>query len=373
MRANLTQDLHYMTLALRLAAKGRRTTSPNPMVGAVVVAQGRIVGQGFHLRPGLPHAEILALQQAGRRARGATLYVTLEPCCHRNKRTLPCVPDVIRSGIRRVVTAMNDPNPSVKGKGVAALRQAGLSVTVGIARREAEALNEAYSHWIKTKRPYVTLKAAMTLDGKIATASGEAKWITGEQARQDVHDLRSRVGAVLVGIGTVLADDPALTARVGPHLNKPATAQPLRIVVDSTLRIPMKAQILSRQERAKTIVATTTLASAFRKRALLKHDIEVLTLPNVRGKVSLPALMRELGRRGVTSLLVEGGGEINAAMLKAKLVQHVRWYMAPVLLGGVDAKAVIGGKSPARLASALRLRNFITRSVGGDLLVEGDL
>lgn len=362
-----------MTLALRLASKGRKTASPNPMVGALVVTRGRIVGRGFHLRPGLPHAEILALRQAGRRARGATLYVTLEPCCHRNKRTPPCVPDVIRSGVRRVVIAMYDPNPSVKSRGAAALRRAGLSVAVGIARREAEALNEAYSHWIRTKRPYVILKAGMTLDGKIATASGEARWITCKQSRQEVHDLRSCVDAVLVGIETVLADDPALTARVGSQLNKPASAQPLRIVVDSALRIPMKAQVLSGQGKTKTIVATTASASASRRRALLRQGVEVLTLPTARGKVSLPALMRELGRRAVTSVLVEGGGEINAAMLKAKLVQHVRWYVAPALLGGVNAKGVIGGRSPARLASALRLRNVTTRSVGCDVVVDGDL
>jgi diaminohydroxyphosphoribosylaminopyrimidine deaminase/5-amino-6-(5-phosphoribosylamino)uracil reductase len=343
------------------------------MVGAVVVTQGRIVGQGFHLRPGFPHAEILALRQAGRLARGATLYVTLEPCCHLNKRTPPCAPEILRSGVRRVVIAMTDPNPLVKGKGAVALRRVGLSVTIGVARAEAEELNRAYVHWIETKRPYVILKAGMTLDGKIATASGEAMWITGKQSRQEVHELRARVDAVLVGIGTVLADDPALTARVGPRFNKPASTQPLRIVVDSTLRIPMKAQILSGQEKTKTVVATTELASVSRKQVLLKRGIEVITLPTLRGKVPLPALMRELGRRGVTSLLVEGGGEINAAMLKAELVQHVRWYLAPVLLGGVDAKGVIGGRSPARLASALRLRNVTTRSVGCDLVVEGDL
>lgn len=367
------QDLHYMTLALRLAAKGRKTTSPNPMVGAVVVNQGRVVGQGFHFRPGLPHAEILALRRAGSRARGATLYVTLEPCCHQNKRTPPCVPDVIHSGVRRVVIAMNDPNPSVKGRGVAAIRRAGLSVAVGVARGEAEGLNNAYSYWIKTKRPYVICKAGMTLDGQIATASGAAKWITGKQSRRDVHSLRSCVDAVLVGIGTVLADDSSLTARVGSRLNKLALKQPLRIVVDSTLRIPMNAAILSNQESAKTVVAVTDSASASRKRALLRRGIDVLTIPAVRGKVSLPALMRELGRRGVTSLLVEGGGEINAAMLKAKLVQHVRLYMAPALLGGVDAKGLIGGKSPARLTSAFKLCNVTTRFVGSDLLVEGDL
>ena len=362
-----------MTLALRLAAKGRRTASPNPMVGALVVNQGRVVGQGFHVRPGLPHAEILALRQAGSRARGATLYVTLEPCCHRNKRTPPCVPEVTHSGVRRVVIAMTDPNPLVKGKGAAALQRARLSVTVGVARPGAEELNRAYVHWITTKRPYVTLKAGMTLDGKIATASGESKWITGKAAREEVHRLRGEVDAVLVGVGTVLADDPALTARVGRDLRKMASRQPFRVIVDSSLRIPLKAQILSRQKQAKTLVATTDLASASRKRALEKRDVEVLTLPSLRGKVSLPALMRELAQRGVTTLLLEGGGELHAAMLKAKLVQHVRLYVAPALLGGTDAKGVIGGKSPARLASAVKLRNVKTRSIGEDLVLEGDL
>lgn len=362
-----------MFLALRLAAKGRATASPNPMVGALVVKQGRIVGQGFHLRPGLPHAEIPALRQAGRRAKGATLYVTLEPCCHLKKRTPPCVPEILRSGVRRVVIAMTDPNPSVKGKGAAALRRAGLSVAVGVARLEAEKLNRAYVHWITTKRPYVILKAGMTLDGKIAAASGESKWITGKQSRKEVHQLRSEMDAVLVGIGTVLADDPALTARTGPHLRKLASRQPLRVVVDSSLRIPLRAQMLSRQKQAKTLVVTTNSAEATRRQELVKRGVEVLTLPSLRGKVSLPALMRELGQRGVTALLLEGGGELHAAMLKAHLVQHVRLYVAPALLGGVDAKGVIGGKSPASLASALRLRNMKTRSIGEDLVLEGDL
>ena len=362
-----------MSLALRLAAKGSGTASPNPMVGALVVEQGRIIGQGYHLRPGLSHAEIPALRQAGRRAKGATLYVTLEPCCHLKKRTPPCVPEILRAGISRVVIAMTDPNPLVKGKGAAALRRAGLAVTVGVARAEAEELNRAYVHWITTKRPYVTLKAGMTLDGKIATASGESKWITGKASRAEVHQLRARMDAVLVGIGTVLADDPALTARTGPHLRKLASRQPLRVVVDSSLRIPLKAQILSRQKQARTLVATTDAAGAARKRELVKRGVEVRTLPSLRGKVSLPALMRELGERGVTALLLEGGGELHAAMLKAKLVQRVRLYVAPALLGGAEAKGVIGGKSPAHLASALKLRHVQTRSIGEDLVLEGDL
>ncbi len=362
-----------MTLALRLAAKGQGTTSPNPMVGAVVVRQGRIIGQGFHLRPGTPHAEILALRQTVDRARGATLYITLEPCCHLKKRTPPCVPEILRSGVRRVVIAMHDPNPSVKGKGAAALRRAGLSVTVGVAQREAEELNKAYCHWMKTGRPYVTLKAGMTLDGKLATATGESRWITSAASRLEVHQLRRCADAVLVGVGTVLADDPSLTVRTGPRLEKLALQQPLRIIVDSRLRTPFKAQVLAQQDEAKTIIVTTAAAPAARRSALQKKGIEILTVPALQGLVSLSPLLRELGRRGITSLLVEGGSEVNAAMLKAKLVDHVRLYMAPLLLGGQNAKGVIGGASPARLAGAIALRNVVTRFVGHDVVVEGDL
>jgi diaminohydroxyphosphoribosylaminopyrimidine deaminase/5-amino-6-(5-phosphoribosylamino)uracil reductase len=362
-----------MTLALRLAAKGQGRTSPNPMVGAVVVGRGRIVGQGFHLRAGTPHAEILALRQAGKHARGATLYVTLEPCCHLKKRTPPCVPEILRSSVRRVVMAMQDPNPSVKGKGTAALRRAGLSVTVGVARSEAEELNKAYCHWMKTGRPYVTLKAGMTLDGKLATATGESRWITGAWSRREVHQLRGDVDAVLIGVDTARTDDPSLTARIGLRLEKLAPRQPLRIVVDSRLRTPFTAQVLEHQDKAKTIIATTAAAPAARRSVLYKKGIEMLTLPALQGRVSLPALLKELGRRGITSLLVEGGSEVNAAMLKAKLVDHIRLYMAPLLLGGRDAKGVIGGESPARLAGAITLRHVVTRSVGHDLVVEGDL
>lgn len=367
------RDDRYMSLALRLAEKGRGTASPNPMVGAVVVKNGRIVGQGFHRRPGRPHAEILALRQAGPRARSATLYVTLEPCCHRAKRTPPCVPEVVRSGVSRVVIGMRDPNPSVSGRGAAALRRAGLAVTLDVAREEAEEQNHAYRHWIKTKRPYVTLKAGMSLDGQIATASGESRWITGEQSRRDVHRLRSRMDAVLVGVGTVLRDNPSLTARSGARLNTLTPRQPLRIVVDSRLRIPLKARILLQQHRAKTIVATTRAASSSRQSTLRRRGIETITCPAVCGRVSLPDLLNELGRRGVTSLLLEGGSELNGAMVRAGLVQRVRLYVAPTLLGGDDAKGVIGGKSPARLAQALTLRRRWIRPCGGDIVVEGDV
>lgn len=360
-----------MAVALRLAAKGRGETSPNPMVGALVVAKGRIVGRGYHHGPGQPHAEILALHQAGRRAKGGTLYVTLEPCSHLNKRTPPCTPAVVESGVRRIVVAMVDPNPSVKGRGLAQLRRAGLVVTVGTARREAEQLNQAYVHWIKTGRPYVILKAGMTLDGKIATARGESRWITGAKARREVHQLRQTVDAILVGIGTVIKDDPSLTARVSEDPLKLAVRQPLRVVADSRLRISHRARVLSAQ--AQTLIATTTNASRAKIRAMEKRGAEVVRLPAVRGRLALPALLAHLGKRSITSVLIEGGSTLNAAALRARLVDHVVLYMAPMLMGGQDARAVIGDRSPRRLAQSMKLRNVTVRRLGDDVVVEGDL
>ena len=362
-----------MSLALRLAAKGRGKTSPNPMVGALVVKNGRIVGRGYHQGPGQPHAEILALKEAGLRAGGATLYVTLEPCCHLLKRTPPCVPAVVQSGVRQVVVAMADPNPSVKGRGIAALRRAGIMATTGIARENATQLNRAYLHWVRTGRPYVILKAGMTLDGKVATAKGESRWITGPLARRDAHRLRSQVDAVVVGIGTVIQDDPTLTARLSDRPRKPALRQPLRVVLDSRLRTPPTARVCATQDQAKTLIVTTRRAPRSRRRVLEQAGVEVVSLSTKNGPVSLPALMTMLGKRGITSLLIEGGSTVNAAALRAKLVNHVVLYLAPTLMGGQDAKAVIGGRSPARLAQALALRHMTVRRIGRDVLVEGDL
>ncbi|MFO0706665.1 MAG: bifunctional diaminohydroxyphosphoribosylaminopyrimidine deaminase/5-amino-6-(5-phosphoribosylamino)uracil reductase RibD [Nitrospira sp.] len=362
-----------MSLALRLAEQGLGKTSPNPMVGAVVVSKGRIVGQAYHHAAGRPHAEALALKQAGARAKGGTLYVTLEPCSHLNKRTPPCAPVVIQSGVRRVVVAMTDPNPQVSGKGIAQLRRAGLSVTVGVARREAEALNRAYVHWMQTGRPYVTLKAGMTLDGQIATAGGESKWITGVHARQDAHRVRATVDAVLVGIGTVLSDDPSLTARRPPRLTALASTQPLRIVVDSRLRTPSAARILKQQRRAQTMIATTAAASLARRRVLEARGIDVLVVPGGRRRVSLKALLALLGRRGVVSVLVEGGGELNASLMTSKLINRVRLYVAPTLLGGRQSKGVIGGSGMRFLAQAWKLRRISVTRLGADILIEGDL
>jgi diaminohydroxyphosphoribosylaminopyrimidine deaminase / 5-amino-6-(5-phosphoribosylamino)uracil reductase len=362
-----------MTLALRLAAKGRGKTSPNPMVGALVVKNGRIVGRGYHHGPGQPHAEVLALKQAGPRANGAILYVTLEPCCHHLKRTPPCVPAVVQSGVRQVVVAMTDPNPMVKGRGITGLRRAGMTVTTGIAHEAAAKLNQAYLHWVITGRPYVILKAGMTLDGKVATAKGESQWITGPRARQDAHRLRSQADAVVVGVGTVLKDNPTLTARLSDRPLKLAPRQPLRVVLDSRLRTPPTATVCAKQDRAKTLIVTTSRTSPSRRRPFERAGVEVRSLSEKNGHVSLSALMTMLAKRGITSVLIEGGSTVNAAALREKLVNHVVLYLAPTLMGGQDAKSVIGGRSPERLAQALPVHHVTVRRVGKDLVVEGDL
>ena len=362
-----------MTLALRLAAKGRGRTSPNPMVGALVVKNGHIVGRGYHRGPGQPHAEVLALTQAGPRAKGATLYVTLEPCCHLLKRTPPCVPAVVQSDVRQVVVAMTDPNPMVKGRGIAGLRRAGMTVITGIAQEEATKLNRAYLHWMRTGRPYVILKAGMTLDGKVATAKGESQWITGPLARQDAHRLRSQVDAVIVGVGTIIHDDPTLTARLSHRPLKLAPRQPLRVVLDSRLRTSPTATVCAMQDRAKTLIVTTRRAFPSRRRLFERAGVEVVSCSTKNGCVSLPAMMTILGKRGITSVLIEGGSTINAAALHERLVHRVVLYLAPTLMGGQDAKAVIGDRSPKRLAQALPVHNLTIRRIGKDLVVEGDL
>jgi diaminohydroxyphosphoribosylaminopyrimidine deaminase/5-amino-6-(5-phosphoribosylamino)uracil reductase len=360
-----------MRLALRLAARGKSRTSPNPMVGAVVVSNGRIVGQAYHRKAGEPHAEVLALHRAGPRARGATLYLTLEPCCHHAKRTPPCVPLLIAAQLRRVVVAMKDPNPLVHGGGIQALRRAGISISVGCLEEEAAALNRIYCHWIETGRPWVMLKAGMTLDGKIATARGESQWITGPDARRNAHRLRSEVDAILTGVGTVQADDPRLTVRLVQRKGQAGAVQPLRVIADSRLTIPATAAVLSYRSSAKTLIATTTSAPLRRVQKLRSAGIEVWQLPAHQGRVPMARLLRELGRRGIASLLVEGGGTLNAALWKEGLVNEVRLFVAPMLLGGQDAKSVLGGTSPARLADAVKLQTFRVRKVGSDWLLAG--
>ncbi len=359
-------DRLYMKRALRLAAKGRGRTSPNPMVGAVIVSRSRIVGQGYHHRAGDPHAEVLALRAAGKQARGGTLYVTLEPCCHTRKRTPPCVPVLVESGLRRVVVATPDPNPQVKGRGVSRLRRACIDVTVGCCREEAEQLNEAYIHWITTGRPFLTLKAAMTLDGKIATAGGDSRWITGREARLQIHRLRGQVDAVMVGIGTVLHDDPQLTAR--PPGSK--VRQPVRVILDSRLRIPLNAKVLSTKGGGEVVIVTTRHAATPRIENLQRLGATIVIVPAEHGRVSLNVCLTELGKRGITSVLLEGGSELNASALSGGLVHRLQLYVAPTLLGGQNAKGVFGGTSPTSLTDAQPLKDVQLKRIGRDVFID---
>ena len=360
-----------MRRALQLAARADHASSPNPMVGAVVLDRdGRAAGEGFHRRAGEPHAEAEALQQAGPRAAGGTLYVTLEPCSHQG-RTPPCVEAVLAAGVRRVVAAMEDPDPRERGAGLARLRAKGVEVAVGVEEAAARRLNRFYIKHRITGRPFVTVKFAISLDGRIATASGESRWITGERSRTEAHRLRQLHDAILVGAGTVVEDDPKLTNRLPG-----ATRQPLRVVVDSALRIPAAATVLTGQGgEAPTLVATTSRAAAAAVAALESAGAEVLRLgasgPSQR--VDLDELLQELGRRDVLSLLVEGGAEVHGAFFDAGLVDAVVAFLAPVVIGGEKAPPAVGGAGVAQLADAFRLHDVQIARLGDDLMISGDV
>ncbi|MDO8684282.1 MAG: bifunctional diaminohydroxyphosphoribosylaminopyrimidine deaminase/5-amino-6-(5-phosphoribosylamino)uracil reductase RibD [Armatimonadota bacterium] len=349
-----------MRLALKLARRGR--TSPNPMVGAVVVKDGEVVGRGYHPKAGMPHAEVYALEQAGAKAKGATLYVTLEPCSHFG-RTPPCADAVIKSGVKRVVAAMADPNPKVAGHGLDALQKAGIDVTVGMLENEARRLNEAYIKFITTGFPFVTLKMAMTLDGKIAAHTGDSKWISGEKARLMVHRMRSNADAVVVGAGTVLMDNPLLTAR-GGNIDR----QPARVVVDELARLPANAQVLN-NSGGQVIIATTRLADKAKLRKLEAAGARILVLEEQDGLVDMAALSKSLAEMGLTNVLLEGGGELSASALAAKLVDKVVMFIAPKIIGGRSAKSPVEGAGAAKIAEALRLVDMKTRKCGEDIMV----
>lgn len=361
-----------MKRALALAGKGTGTVNPNPLVGALIVKQGVIVGRGYHRKPGEPHAEILALHQAGPRARGGVLYVTLEPCVHTRKRTPPCLPLLLQSGLARICVAMEDPNPQVCGRGIQGLRKAGMEVTVGICEDEAQRMNRPYIHWITTGRPQVILKGAMTLDGKIATGTGRSKWITGDAARQDVHRLRSLVDAVLVGVGTILKDNPDLSARGRhPEAGTRSGRQPVRVILDSRLRTPLASRVLRWTVEQPTIICTTTRAPAGRIRQFQSRGAEVWVLPQASGKVSLRACLQKLGQAGLLTVLIEGGGTVNGTAVREGLLDHLRLYVAPKLLGGQDAQSFIGGASPKNLDGCRSLENVTIRRLGSDYVLTG--
>jgi diaminohydroxyphosphoribosylaminopyrimidine deaminase/5-amino-6-(5-phosphoribosylamino)uracil reductase len=360
-----SDDAAWMRRALKLAARGRLRTSPNPVVGAVLVKRGRVVGEGYHRQVGGPHAEVWALREAGKAAKGATLYVSLEPCCHQG-RTPPCTEAIIEAGVARVVAACLDPNPRVNGAGIELLRAAGIAVEAGVMEAEARRLNEGYCKHITTGLPFVALKAAMSLDGKIATARGESKWITGERARAAAHRLRAQHDAVMVGVGTVLADDPQLTVRAARGRT------PLRVVVDSRARTPPRARLLTADERPP-VVAVTRAAPEARVRRLGRAGALVWKVGARAGKVDLKRLMSRLGAEGVLSVLVEGGGTLAAAVLAAGLVDRVYFFVAPRLIGGASALTPVEGAGVSRLAQAWRIGSLQVRRVGEDLLVSGDV
>jgi diaminohydroxyphosphoribosylaminopyrimidine deaminase/5-amino-6-(5-phosphoribosylamino)uracil reductase len=363
-------DLAMMRLCLRLARRGCGATSPNPMVGTVLVKKGKIIGRGWHRVAGGPHAEIEALRDAARRGhdpRGATLYVTLEPCSTHG-RTPPCAKAIIAAGIKRVVAAATDPNPEHCGRGFTQLRKHGLQVTIGIEAAPATALNEAFNHWIVHRTPWVSVKAAMTLDGKIATASGDSKWITGEKARAFGLRMRCEMDAVLVGVNTVLADDPALTARVSGGAQSRVPHPKKRIILDARARTPVSAKVVTDQYKEFTTVVVSRSAPKSRVAALARRA-RVLQAPERRGKIDLRWLLRKLGAENVTSLLVEGGGEVNASFLLGGLAHRVAFFYAPKVLAGRDARRSVAGDGILEASAMPRLDDLVWRKLGPDLLL----
>ncbi len=356
-----------MSRALKMAARGKGRVSPNPLVGAVIVKRGKIIGQGYHARAGLSHAEIVALKGAGRGGKGSTLYVNLEPCSHFG-RTPPCTNEIIGSGIGRVVIAMKDPNPLNSGRGISRLKAAGIEITTGVLEDKAKRLNEAFSKFITKREPFVVMKIAASLDGKIATSTGESKWITGEKARQYVQKLRREADAILVGINTVIKDDPRLTIRSDRRGEK-SQEQPFRVVVDSQARIPLRAKVL--QGSTKTIVATTRYAHKPRIKALESRGAKVLIVGSKKGKVDLIKLMKELGKLDIVNLLIEGGGEISASAFASGLVDKAIFFLAPRIIGGKAAPTAVEGKGIKKMSQAIPLHNLTMRKVGEDLMVEG--
>lgn len=353
----------FMRLALEEAAKGLGRTSPNPVVGAVLVKGGRIIARGYHRRAGTAHAEVVALQAAGAKARGADLYTTLEPCDHYG-RTPPCSQTLIDAGVRRVITASSDPNPKVNGKGVARLRRAGVEVLTGVLEDEADQLNRPFFKAMRTGLPYVTLKAAVTLDGKLATATGDSRWVTGEAARAWVHRLRDRVDVILVGATTARRDNPQLTTRLPEGEGK----DPVRVVVDSHLRLPATLQVFTQRSPARTVVATLEDPTARRARRLLATGADVWQFPEKQGRVELEALMRRLAKEGLNHVLVEGGAEMYGSFLREELADELLLFVAPKLIGaeGLSWSGSLGVKQMAR---ALTVSPLSFEQVGEDLLL----
>lgn len=361
-------DYDYMQLAIELAKKGAGRTAPNPLVGAVLVKDGRIIGRGYHAYYGGLHAERAALQDcttAGESPEGAVLYVTLEPCCHYGQQP-PCTEAIIKAKIVRVVIGSADPNPLVAGKGVAQLRAVGIEVIEGFLKQDCDAINPIFFHYITKKMPYVAVKYAMTLDGKIATITGASKWITGEAARKRVHELRTRYAAIMVGVGTVCADNPLLTARGVEGKN------PVRIVCDTHLRTPPESRLVQTAGEVRTIIATC-ITSGEKLNELHAAGCEVWSFPETDGRVDIPALMSKLAAGKIDSIFVEGGGTLLESLFAEHLVQKVYAFIAPKIFGGTEAKTPVEGKGIADITEACLLENCRIEKIGADILLEADI
>ncbi len=358
-------DEAFMRQAITLAKQGTGFVNPNPLVGAVIVKDGNIIGEGWHERYGEAHAERNALAACSESPDGATMYVTLEPCCHEGKQP-PCTKAIISAGIRRVVIGSDDPNPLVAGKGIAALQAAGITVEKGICKDECDSMNAIFFHYITTKMPYVIMKIAMTADGKTATRAGFSRWITGEEARRNVHETRKRCAGIMVGIGTVLADDPTLTCRVENPSN------PVRIICDSNLQIPTDCKLVMTANDVPTYVACCRMDR--RKVDFLeKRGVHVLEVISTDGRVNLKSLMRRLGSLGIDSVLLEGGAALHEAALRAGIVQKVQVYIAPKIFGGVSAKSAVGGLGVYEVNEAYRLTSPSFERFGDDVLLQFDV
>lgn len=362
---DMEQDRQYMKMALELAQKGMGFTAPNPMVGAVIVKNGRIIGQGYHRKYGELHAEREALAVCTEEPKGASIYVTLEPCCHYGKQP-PCVNAILEAGIRRVIIGSSDPNPLVAGKGIRILKDHGIEVTENILKEECDKLNEAFFYYIQNKKPYVVMKYAMTMDGKIAAYTGESKWVTGEAARIHVQEQRLKYTGIMVGVGTMLADDPMLTCRLENSRN------PVRIICDSHLRTPLTSKIVRTAETIPTI-----LASSSKDQQKIKNyeelGCQVLYVPEKNGHIDLNRLMELLGAAKIDSILLEGGGSLNWSALESGIVQKVQTYIAPKLFGGEEAKTPVEGKGFPDPASAVLLKNSEIIRLGDDFLIESEV
>jgi diaminohydroxyphosphoribosylaminopyrimidine deaminase/5-amino-6-(5-phosphoribosylamino)uracil reductase len=368
----MPDDRYFMTAALNIAEKGRGFTSPNPMVGALLVKDYRIIGKGFHEAAGKPHAEVNAIDDAKESPKNSVLYVTLEPCNHTGL-TPPCTQKILSAGIKRVVVAMEDPNPNVCGGGNRYLMQKGVDVIVGVCEQEAKKQNEAFIKYVKTKRPFVILKWASTLDGRIASKTGDAKWISNKLSRARVHEIRHGVDAIMVGIGTVSADNPKLTARLPGLINEGKRHSPIRIILDTALSIPENAEVLGPD--AKTIIVSGDLkahpGALPKKKRLTERGVLILEMPVYENRIDLNSLMDRLGDMGITSLLIEGGSRVIASALSQKIADQVIIFYAPKILGGNDATPAVNGTGPEKLTGAVQLKDISIKCFGDDVMIKG--